>query len=239
MPRKHLIANQTNKKQQTSAKQLQKLAKRIASAVKKGGTNIQSNPHLKVAVDLALAKGLSMDSIKRNIHGSEKDTTKISEFCYEIFGPNGVGIIVFGLTDNPNRLLSSLNGYLAKLKGQLAKPNSVKINFQEEGIIFVNKNNYLKDDLIELLILDNINLIDVDYDEECFEISLHSNSYFHAKELLKKNNFSIVDSEIKLVPLLTVDLDKNQQTLLSRFLNACEEDDDIQFVVHNANPWEE
>ncbi|MGV1735968.1 YebC/PmpR family DNA-binding transcriptional regulator [Mycoplasmoides pneumoniae] len=234
MPRKHLIASQTNKKQQSNAKQLQKLAKRIAAAVKKGGSNIDANPQLKVAVELALAHGLSADSIKRNIHGSEKDPTKLSEFCYEIFGPNGVGIIVFGLTDNPNRLLSSLNGYIAKLKAQLAKPNSVKINFEEKGIALVKHNNFTQDELIELLISNNINLLDLNEDDDSFEVVVDSPSYFALKDLLVKNSFTIEASELRLIPLLTVELNAEQHTLLNGFLNGCEEDDDIQTVVHNA-----
>ncbi len=187
-----------------------------------------------MAVELALAHGLSADSIKRNIHGSEKDPTKLSEFCYEIFGPNGVGIIVFGLTDNPNRLLSSLNGYIAKLKAQLAKPNSVKINFEEKGIALVKHNNFTQDELIELLISNNINLLDLNEDDDSFEVVVDSPSYFALKDLLVKNSFTIEASELRLIPLLTVELNAEQHTLLNRFLNACEEDDDIQTVVHNA-----
>ena len=54
MPRKHLIASQTNKKQQMQAKLWQKLAREIRAAVKVGGPNIEANPRLKAAVDKAL-----------------------------------------------------------------------------------------------------------------------------------------------------------------------------------------
>ncbi|MCQ2747752.1 MAG: YebC/PmpR family DNA-binding transcriptional regulator [Mycoplasmoidaceae bacterium] len=58
MPRKHLVASQTNKKQQMQAKIWLKLAKEIKAAAKVGGPNIDANPRLKATVDKALANNL-------------------------------------------------------------------------------------------------------------------------------------------------------------------------------------
>ena len=69
MPRKHLVASQTNKKQQNNAKIWQKLAKEIKVAAKIGGPNLEANPRLKAAVDRALQFNLSRESIAKNING--------------------------------------------------------------------------------------------------------------------------------------------------------------------------
>ena len=77
-------------------------------------------------------------------------------------------------------------------------------------------------------------MLDLNEDDDSFEVVVDSPSYFALKDLLVKNSFTIEASELRLTPLLTVELNAEQHTLLNRFLNACEEDDDIQTVVHNA-----
>lgn len=232
MPRKHLIASQTNKKQQDNAKIWQKLAKEIKAAAKVGGPNPDANPRLKAAIDKALQSNLSRDSINRNINGSSKDAEDLFEVEYEIYGPNGVGIIIHALTSNTNRTLSNLNGYLSKLKGNLAKPNSVKINFEQRGIVLTNANNFNEFQMLDLLI--DYELIDMTNDEDGFEIICTPKSYYSIKEKLEKSGFKILHSELKLEPLVEIELTKEKRELLDKFLEACENDDDIQWVVSNC-----
>ena len=54
MPRKHLIASQTNKKQQSQSKLWQKLAREIRTAVKIGKKNKETHPRLKSDINKAL-----------------------------------------------------------------------------------------------------------------------------------------------------------------------------------------
>ncbi|QZX49248.1 YebC/PmpR family DNA-binding transcriptional regulator [Mycoplasma sp. E35C] len=231
MPRKHLIANQINKKQQSNAKLWQKLAKEIKAAVKVGGTDPETNYRLKAAIDKALTYNLSKESINRNIFGSNKDDENLTEAEYEIYGPNGLGIIVRTLSDNPNRVISSLNGYISKLKGTLAKPNSVKINFQQQGIILTDLNNYHEESLLDLLI--DYELIDINSDDDGYEIITAPNSYYEVKKKLEAAGFKLHHSELKLVPLSYVSLSSEQNELFERFVASCENDDDIQWLVAN------
>lgn len=235
MPRKHLVASQTNKKQQNNAKIWQKLAKEIKVAAKIGGPNLEANPRLKAAVDRALQFNLSRESIAKNINGSNKDATDMVDVEYEIYGPSGLGIIVHALTDNTNRTISNLNGYISKLRGNLAKPNSVKINFEQHGIIHTNLNNYQEDQMIELLM--EYELIDLNSDSDGYEIVCSPKSYYDVKNCLEKSGFQITHSELKLDPLLLIDLSTEEQEVFSRFLESCENDDDIQWVVANNNPY--
>lgn len=231
MPRKHLIASQTNKKQQDNARLWQKLAKEIKAAAKVGGPNPEANPRLKAAIDRALQANLSRDSINKNINGSTKDDVNLVEVEYEIYGPNGLGIIVHALTDNTNRVISNLNGYISKLHGNLAKPNSVKINFEQRGIILINKNDYNEEQLFELLIDDDI--IDISSDDEGFEIIVAPVSYYNVKNRLANSNFEITHSELKLEPLSEVTLSEENKEKFNKFIESCENDDDIQWVVAN------
>ncbi|MDE5553475.1 MAG: YebC/PmpR family DNA-binding transcriptional regulator [Malacoplasma sp.] len=246
MPRKHLIASGINKKQQSQAKIWNKLAKEIKAAAKIGGPNPESNHRLKAAIDKALQNNLSKESIEKNIKGASQDKNNQTDYLFEAYGPKGLAIIVQGLTDNQNRLISSLKGYLSKLKAELATPNSVKINFRYCGEILVSVNgknekeieeekNNLDLLIVETLVDKNLDLeiYDIIANEDCIQILVNPNHFYQLRDLLKNIDIKIIQSEIKYIPNDYVDLDKENFEKLERFLNSCEEDDDIQWVVTN------
>ena len=231
MPRKHLIASQTNKKQQSQAKMWQKLAREIRAAVKVGGPNPEANPRLKQAVQKALANNLSRDSINKNINGSNVDKESLETLEYEAYGPNGLQIIINCLTDNPNRAAGNIRGYLSKLNGKLARPNAVKTFFDNKGhIIVVKTNNVSVDFLMEITMAYNI--LDILEQEDCFEIYTAPSDFYQVLEELKKNNVQIFSQDLKLFPQQTVNTVEDKEKY-DRFISSCEDDDDVQWVVTN------
>lgn len=236
MPRKHLIASQTNKKQQYQAKLWQKLAREIRAAVKVGGPNIEANPRLKAAVQKALANNLSRDSINRNINGSNDDKENLQTLEYEAYGPNGLQIIINVLTNNQNRSAGNIRGYLSKLNAKIAKPNSVKVFFTNKGNIIVPKKEGLTvDKLLELTL--ECNILDIIEQEDCFEIFTEPNDFYKVLDILKENNVEVFSHDLKLFanePINT--LDQDTQERLERFIDSCEDDDDVQWTVTNYIP---
>lgn len=231
MPRKHLIASGINKKQQQQAKIWMKCAKEIKAAAKQG-TNPESNPRLKVAIERALNNNLSRESIQKNINGASKDESNIKELTYEGYGPNGLAIIIKALTDNEARTISAVRGYFSKLQAQLAKPNSVMMLFAEKGQFIINKDQDISSDsLLELLI--EYDVIDIIETDEVYELLITPDHFSSAKEELIKANVNLISAEIKLIPDNFISLDPINREKLVRFVNACEDDDDISWVVTN------
>ncbi|WP_038103784.1 YebC/PmpR family DNA-binding transcriptional regulator, partial [Ureaplasma diversum] len=231
MPRKHLIASGINKKQQQQAKIWMKCAKEIKAAAKQG-TNPESNPRLKVAIERALNNNLSRESIQKNINGASKDESNIKELTYEGYGPNGLAIIIKALTDNEARTISAIRGYFSKLQAQLAKPNSVMMLFGEKGQFIINKDQDISSDsLLELLI--EYDVIDIIETDEVYELLITPDHFSSAKEELIKANVNLISAEIKLLPDNFISLDPINREKLVRFVNACEDDDDISWVVTN------
>ena len=232
IPRKHLIANITNKKQQLQAKIWLKLAREIKAAVKIGGPNPQSNSRLKAVIEKALQNNLSKEAINRNILGANKDQKNLINLTYECYGPNGIQIIVNALTDNQNRVVANLHGYLTKLGGQIAKQNSVKMFFTELAVFHVNKNSKTTYDfLLELLLpYEIVDLIEGDI----YEILAKPKDFFAINNELKKNQCDIIFGEVKLVANEKKEIHDNLlMEKIQRFLNQCEQDEDIQSVVTN------
>ncbi|MCF0217690.1 MAG: YebC/PmpR family DNA-binding transcriptional regulator [Malacoplasma sp.] len=242
MPRKHLIASGINKKQQLQAKIGNKLAKEIKAAVKVGGPNPDANPRLKAAIDKALQNNLSKESIEKNIKGSNKDPNTLIDAEYEGFGPNGLKIIVKTLTDNNNRALGALRGYFSKLNGEITKKNSVKNSFFYSGEIISSKNNLTLNDLMEKILV-SLEKIEVSQNEEpiteineledCFQIILLPKYFYKLRDLLKESGVEILESEIKYISHDFVNLNKEDYTKLERFLDQCNDDEDIQWVITN------
>jgi YebC/PmpR family DNA-binding regulatory protein len=228
MARKHLIIANINKKQQAQAKIWQKLAREIKAAAKIGGVNVDANPRLKMAIDKAVQNGLSSESIERNLHGNKKDDAELINIEYECYGPNGIQIIVKALADNTNRVASNLRGFLSKLHGEIAKPNSVKIFFDNLGYILVEKTNNLTiDDIMEYTI--NNNIVDINEFDNVFEIKTTPADFYSARDNLKNNKCIILDSEIKLIAQNKITkLDHDAKERFNKFISSCEEDDDIQ-----------
>ncbi len=233
MPRKHLIASQTNKKQQTQAKVWQKLAREIRAAVKVGGPNIEANPRLKAAIQKALSNNLSRESIERNINGLNQNKEDLETLEYEAYGPNGLQIIIHVLTSNPNRSAGNIRGYLSKVGGKIAKTNSVKTFFTNKGLIIVPKeNNITVDSLLELTM--EYEILDILEHEDGFEIFTSPNSFYDVVELLKKNNINIFSSDLKLISNEPVEItDEKLLEKINTFIESCDDDEDIQWVVTN------
>jgi YebC/PmpR family DNA-binding regulatory protein len=203
------------------------LAREIKAAVKVGGKNIEANPRLKAAVDKALQNNLSRDSIERNINGpSSNEDNQIVDF--ECYGPNGIQIIVHGLTNNINRITSNLRGYLSKLHGEIAKSNSVRMFFDNYGVIIVHKKS--GDSLDDLLnITMNFTIIDIFEAEDGYEILTSPQDFYNVKNVLIEHQYKIYDADIKLIPQNKIsEVDEDTKIRLEKFIAACEEDEDIQ-----------
>jgi YebC/PmpR family DNA-binding regulatory protein len=192
---------------------------------------------LKAAVDKALLNNLSKESIDRNINGGNKDPSDLVQLEYECYGPNGIQIVIKALSDNSNRTIANINGYLAKLHGEIAKTNSVKIFFDNYGVIILKKKlGQTKDNVEEVIIMNDLNgYVDSEEFEDSFEVKTDpSNDFYKIKDALKNNGFEIFDAEIKLVPQNYVsNLNEDATQRIIKFIDCCNEDDDIQSVVTN------
>ncbi len=233
MPRKHLIASGINKKQQQQAKLWMKCAKEIKAAAKVGGPNPEANPRLKAAIARALNCNLSRESIEKNINGANKDQAAFKEMFYEGYGPNGLAILIKVLTDNEQRAVSAIRGYFSKLHGQLAKPNSVKMIFEELGEIIFDAKAASEDDILNATIENDI--VDLINEEDYYILYTKPNDFYAVKENLEQHHINFISAEIKYIANQKVDVPDDQMDKVERFLAACEEDDDISWVEINMN----
>jgi len=115
-----------------------KLARMISVAAREG-SDPETNPKLRRALEEARSFNLPKENIERAIRrgtGEEKGT-KLEVVTFEAYGPGGIAIIIEGITDNKNRTLTEIKQILQKHGGKLAETGSVKWLFERKGTITI------------------------------------------------------------------------------------------------------
>lgn len=125
-----------HKKAQTDAKKgkvFSKIARMITLAVREKGGDSNTNPRLRLAIEKAKEINMPKDNVKRAIErGSGQSQEKFEEVLYEAYGPEGVGVLIEGITDNKNRTLGEIKRILSQHNSKIADPGSVLWMFDKK-----------------------------------------------------------------------------------------------------------
>ncbi len=133
-----------------------KLARLIANESKKVMGD-KDAPSLRAVIEKARAANMPKDNIERAIaKGAGAGANADEEVIYEFYGPGGVAVIVYALTDNKNRTTPEIKHILSKRGFDLATPGSASWAFSKEGTeyqanSFVELSDEDKEKLQELL----------------------------------------------------------------------------------------
>src|SRR5438445_5485885 len=129
-----------------------KLSREIAVAARIGGGQPDMNPRLRMALLKCRTANMPSDNIERAIRKGTGggDAANFEDLTYEIYGPDGVAMLVELSTDNRNRTAAEIRSLLAKNGGSIAASGSVSRLFQRKGLIIVSREAADEDRLMEL-----------------------------------------------------------------------------------------
>src|SRR5512141_1148711 len=118
--------------------QFTKLIREITMAAKLGGGDPAGNPRLRTAIETARAASMPKDNIERAVKKGtgELEGVEYQEITYEGYGPGGVAILIFAMTDNPNRTVADVRHRLSPRDGNLGAANSVSWMFQRKRQLY-------------------------------------------------------------------------------------------------------
>ncbi len=106
-----------------------KILKAISIAAKTE-PNPQFNPRLRSAIETAKSANVPQDNVSRAISkASEEKATE--DIVIEAYGPEGVSLIIEGITDNTNRSISEIKHILTENGAKIANPGSVLWAFEK------------------------------------------------------------------------------------------------------------
>ena len=212
-----------------------KVIREITVAAKMGGEDPNSNPRLRSAVVLAKSVNMPNDNINKAIKkgvGGDK-SQNWENLNYEGYGPHNVAVIVECLTDNKNRTISSVRSIFSKNNGNIGSSNSVMYMFDRKGIIEVEKAIIDEDTLTDYIIEAGAEDIDSS-DDQKFIIETAIGDLGAVHKYLEKNEVKIKSSGLSLIPQNRIEIDDvTKAGQVIKFIEALEDDDDVQNVYSN------
>ncbi len=217
------------------AKVFAKLAREITVAAKSGLPDPDKNPRLRLAIQAARAESMPKDNIERAISKANQvaggdDYVSVR---YEGFGPGKAAIIVEGLTDNKNRTAGNVRTIFGKRGGVMGETGSVTFNFERIGFVQYPASVADADKIFEAALEAGAN--DVVSDDEHHEIETLPDDLGAVTEALEKQFGTPSASRLDWKPMVKTDItDKETAEKFLAFVEALEDDDDVQQVYHNA-----
>ena len=228
------IKHKKGKADKQRSKIFSKLSKEITVAAKLGDKDPAMNPRLRSAIQAARTANMPKENIERAIAKSSAATgINFENLRYEGFGPDKIAVIVETLTDNKNRTASNIRTIFQKSGGSLGTQGSASHNFNQTGIIKIDKKEITDENIFELA-------LDSGADEcisgdDFHEIQCSINEIYNVKKKLEKIVANFISTEIEWIPLNSVDVEKDRREAVIEFLESIEDDDDVQNVFSNVN----
>ena len=218
-----------------------KLSKEITVAAKLGSKDANMNPRLRAAIQAARTSNMPKDNIERAINKSDMNKDiNYNSIVYEGFGPEKIAVIVEALTDNKNRTASNIRTIFQKNGGNLGSSGVASHQFNQVGVIRIDKNKISDNDILELAI--NGGAEDCQSNSKYHEIITIKENFYKVKIEIEKKINEFISSGIEWLPLNKVLLTEEKTKIVLNFLETLEDDDDVQYVYANLevenNPQE-
>ena len=227
------IKHKKGKADKQRSKIFSKLSKEITVAAKLGDKDPIMNPRLRSAIQAARSANMPKDNIERAIDKSAATSgVNFENLRYEGFGPDKIAVIIETLTDNKNRTASNIRTIFQKSGGSLGTQGSASHNFNQLGIIKIDRNEISDENIFELAIESGADEC-ISHDE-FHEIQCPVSEIYNVKKKLEKIVANFISTEIEWVPLNSVNVTNDRRDDVIEFLETIEDDDDVQNVYSNV-----
>ena len=227
------IKHKKGKADKQRSKIFSKLSKEITVAAKLGDNDPAMNPRLRSAIQAARSANMPKDNIERAIDKSSAATgVNFENLRYEGFGPDKIAVIVETLTDNKNRTASNIRTIFQKAGGSLGSQGSASHNFDQLGVIKIDKKEVSDERILELAIEAGAN--ECKSNNDFHEIQCPVNEIYNVKKELEKEINNFISTGIEWIPLNSIEISKEKDNDLIDFFGSLEEDDDVQNFYSNA-----
>lgn len=218
------------------AKIFAKLSKEISIAAKLGGGDPGMNPRLRMVLLKCRAANMPNENIDRAIKRGTGagEVIEYTDLNYEVYGPNGVAILVELSTDNKNRTAAEIRSILTKNGGTIATAGSVTRLFQRKGQIVVLREAANEDQLMELAL--EAGAEDFKADDHGYEVLTDPGALEGVAKAIEGKGIKASGAEVTWLPLSTVPLtDPKGAEAVSHLIELLEEHDDVKDVYSNAD----
>jgi len=213
-----------------------RLVKEIQIAVKEGGSDVDTNPKLRLAIQNARGENMPKDNIERAINKS-KDSADLQEVTFEGYGPNGIAIFVECLTDNNQRTVGMVRSVFNKKGGNLGTNGSLSFIFDRKGVFNIKKGN-IDPEEFELEVID-AGVEEIEQEDDRFILTCPLEAFGAVQKKLDDMKVEVENASLQRIPNNTTPLPVNQAQTILKMIEDFEEFDDVQNVYHNLEMTDE
>lgn len=229
-------ANIKHKKAKEDAKRgkiFTRLIRELTVAARHGGSDVSSNPRLRLAIANAQAENMPKDTMERAIKrgAGELEGVHMEEVRFEGYGASGVAIMVDCLTDNNNRTVSEVRHAFTKCGGNMGTSGSVAFQFKEQGVLFFEQVDD-EDALMEAAL--EAGAEDIEFSDGSAEVITAPADYAAVYDALNNAGFHPDNSEVTMRAENLSPVSADDAAKVMKLIDMLEELDDVQSVVHNA-----
>ncbi len=219
------------------AKLFTRISKDIAIAVKSGGTNPESNPALRRALQNARAGNMPKDKVESAIkRASGNDQKDYQVVLYEGYGPHGVPIMVETATDNVVRTVANVRMHFKNGGGNMGNSGSVGFLFKHMGVFRLDPAGLNLEELeLELIDhgLEEMGEGSGEKGEKQIIIRCAFNDFGKLQAAIEAKGITPLSSESEYIPVTPVELPEDKATEVLKVVDDLEQDEDVQKVFHS------
>lgn len=208
----------------------------ITIAAREGGDSPEINFKLRLVMEEAKRLNMPKENIQRAINrgaGKGGEDVKLEEIVYEGFGPGGIAILIFVVTDNRQRSAQEIRSIFDRGGGTLSGPGSVAYLFSQAVRIDVRLKNDTDPDEV-LLAAADAGAEDVEVSDDSVIVYCKLADMEKVKEALERNGMEIIGTELSRKPKNTVKIEDPEKA--KKVLSLMEKLDgiiDVQKVYAN------
>ncbi|MDB6125009.1 MAG: putative transcriptional regulatory protein [Pedosphaera sp.] len=212
-----------------------KLSKEITIATKLAGADPDMNPRLRMALFKCRGANMPNDNIDRAIKKGTGggETTDFVDLTYEVYGPNGVAMLVELSTDNRNRTAAEIRSILTKSGGSIATAGSVTRLFQRKGQMIISRDAANEDQLMEIAL--EAGAEDFKAEAEGYEVLTDPIHFEAVHKQIEAKEIKCASAEVTYLPTITVPLtDPTAVSAVTKLTDLLEDHEDVKEVYSNA-----
>ena len=226
------IKHKKGKADKQRANLFSKLSREITVAAKLGDKEPDMNARLRSAIQAARSANMPKDNIERAIDKSSISANENFEnLRYEGFGPDKIAVIVETLTDNKNRTASNIRTIFQKHGGNLGTQGSASHNFNQLGVIKIDKDEISDENIFELAIESGAD--ECISNDDFHEIHCTKSEIYNVKKKIETTIRNFISTEIEWKPLNSIVVSKDKIEVATEFFETLENDDDVQNIYTN------
>ena len=212
-----------------------KLIREITVAARMGGSDLNANPRLRLAVDKAKGQSMPKDNIDRAIKrgAGELDGVDFVEIRYEGYGPGGAAVMVDCMTDNKNRSVAEVRHAFSKFGGNLGADGSVGYLFNHVGLLSYPDGSD-EDAIMEAAIEAGAEDVVAD-DASAIEVITDPADFEAVRDAMVSAGHEPQNAELTMRASTSAELDLKAAGSMVKMLEMLEDLDDVQEVYSNAD----